>query len=107
MSSWTLALKVFGFMCQWIRTRFLTSVCSVSSVQHLEELIRVLRWIAFEIFCPEHVSSLDRKPFTPVPYLNLAIYRVISSLAIMFAYVYPIYSISCSALISLGSLSVA
>ena len=37
----------------------------------------------------------------------LAIYRFFSSLVIMFAYVYPIYSISCSALVSFGSLIVA
>ena len=65
------ALKVLDYMCQWIKTRFLTPIFSVSSVQHLEESFRVLRQVSFVLLHPERVPSSDRKPFAPVPYLFL------------------------------------
>ena len=62
------APKVLDSMCQRIKTRFLTLIFSVPSVQHLEESISVLRQSSIAISLPERVSSPDRKPFAPVPY---------------------------------------
>ena len=51
------ALKVFEFLSQWIRKGFLTSIFSVSPVQHLKERFRVLRQPSIAISLPERVPS--------------------------------------------------
>ena len=67
----THALKVLAFLFQWIRKRFLTSIFSVSPLQHLEEWFRVLRQFSIKSFHPERISSVDRKPFALLSYLFL------------------------------------
>jgi len=52
-------------------SEIMISILYVSSVQHLEESIRVLRWFSIAIFHPKRVSTSDRKQFTPVLYLIL------------------------------------
>jgi len=64
-------VKVLVVMCHWIKTRFLTPIFSVSSVQHLEESFCVLRQFPIVIFLSKRVPSSDRKPFVLVPYLFL------------------------------------
>jgi len=71
VSSLNPALKVFDLMCQRNSINVLISILIVSSVQHLEESIRVLRQTSIATSHPKRVSSLDRKPFAPVPYLFL------------------------------------
>ena len=49
----------------------LISILYISSMQHIEESVRVLRWFSIAIFHPERVSTSDRKQFAPVLYLIL------------------------------------